>query len=122
MDDPENPVIMEELIRAIGGEPVVYARRNECCGGYISLEDPPLSGRMSRAVCQNAAANGAEMIVTACPLCRYNLIKNGSQLPVVYFTELLAEALGVKTDAVKGPSEDRCGPDITEAAGNGGRV
>jgi heterodisulfide reductase subunit B len=35
------------------------------------------------------------MIITACPLCLYNLNKNG-KLPVVYFTELLAEALGVK--------------------------
>ena len=36
------------------------------------------------------------MIVTACPLCKYNLEKSGSDIPVVYFTELLAEALGVK--------------------------
>ena len=40
---------------------------------------------------------GAEMVITACPLCLYNLQKNGEvDLPVVYFTELLAEALGVK--------------------------
>ena len=38
------------------------------------------------------------MIVTACPLCKYNLEKNGSGIPVVYFTELLAEALGIKED------------------------
>ena len=38
---------------------------------------------------------GADVIVTACPLCKYNLSKNG-ELPIVYFTELLAEALGVK--------------------------
>ena len=38
------------------------------------------------------------MIITACPLCKYNLEKNGSELPVVYFTDLLAEALGVKED------------------------
>ena len=43
-----------------------------------------------------AKAAGAEMIVTACPLCKYNLEKNGTEVPVVYFTELLAEALGVK--------------------------
>lgn len=39
------------------------------------------------------------MLVTACPLCRYNLM-NGDGLPVVYFTELLAEALGVKEEAI----------------------
>jgi len=46
----------------------------------------------------NAAAAGVDMLVTACPLCKYNLEKHSTKLPVVYFTELLAEALGVKED------------------------
>ena len=51
----------------------------------------------SKKVLDSAASHGAEIIVTACPLCRYNLEKNGeSEMPVIYFTELLAEALGVK--------------------------
>ena len=37
-DDPENPTILEDFIRAIGAEPVVWARRNECCGGYTVVE------------------------------------------------------------------------------------
>ena len=95
-DDPENPSIIEEFIRAIGAEPVIYPARNECCGGYVALEDAESAAKKSNKVVDSAAGHGAEMIVTACPLCRYNLIKNGSELPVVYFTELLAEALGVK--------------------------
>lgn len=98
MDDPENPTIMEDFIRALGAEAVVYARRNECCGGYISVESPEAAKRNSNNIITNAKANGAEMIITACPLCKYNLIKNGADIPVVYFTELLAEALGVKED------------------------
>ena len=31
MDDPENPTIIEDFIRALGAEAVIYARRNECC-------------------------------------------------------------------------------------------
>ncbi len=96
MDDVENPTIMEDLIRALGAEPVIYAYRNECCGGYITLESKELAKEKSKRVSANAAEKGAEVIVTACPLCRYNLIKNGTEVPVVYFTELLAEALGVK--------------------------
>ena len=98
MDDPENPTIMEDFIRALGAEPVVYAMRNECCGGYVSVESPELAKNKSNAVANNAKAQGAEMIITACPLCKYNLVKNGADIPVVYFTELLAEALGVKED------------------------
>lgn len=98
MDDPENPVIMENLIRAMGAEAVTYANRNECCGGYVVMESPELAQKKSSAVVSNAKANGADMIITACPLCRYNLLKSGADIPVVYFTELLAEALGVKED------------------------
>ena len=99
MDDAENPTIMEDFIKAIGATPVVYANRNECCGGYIAVESPELAKKRSNAVVDNAKAQGAEMIITACPLCKYNLIKNGADIPVVYFTELLAEALGIKEDA-----------------------
>ena len=98
MDDPENPTIMEDFIRALGADAVVYARRNECCGGYISVESPESAKRNANAIVENAKAAGAEMIITACPLCKYNLVKNGADIPVVYFTELLAEALGVKED------------------------
>ncbi|MBR7181439.1 MAG: CoB--CoM heterodisulfide reductase iron-sulfur subunit B family protein [Clostridia bacterium] len=97
-DDPENPRILEDFIRAIGAEPVVWALRNECCGGYIAIEDKAQAEKRSCSVMENARANGADTVITACPLCLYNLKKNGGHddLPVVYFTELLAEALGVK--------------------------
>ena len=98
MDDPENPSIMEDFISALGAKPIIYAKRNECCGGYIALESPELAKKNSNAVVENAKAAGAEIIITACPLCRYNLIKNGADIPVVYITELLAEALGIKED------------------------
>ena len=96
MDDVENPTIMEDFIRAIGAEPVVYAYRNERCGGYITMESKELAAAKSKKVSNNAKEKGAELIVTACPLCKYNLDKNAEDIPVVYITELLAEALGVK--------------------------
>ena len=76
LDDPENPQLIEDFIKAIGATPVIYAQRNECCGAYT------------------------DFLVTSCPLCRYNLIKNkgDSKLDVIYFTELLAEALGLKEE------------------------
>ncbi len=97
-DDPENPRIMEDFIKALGADAVIYAKRNECCGGYVSMESPELARKNSNSVIENAKAQGAEMIITACPLCKYNLIKNGADIPVVYFTEILAQALGVKED------------------------
>ncbi len=96
MDDVENPTIMENMIKALGGEPIVFAYRNECCGGYIAMEDKASAKAKSQKIMQNAKDKGAEVIVTACPLCMYNLNKNGADIPVIYFTDLLAEALGVK--------------------------
>ena len=95
-DDPENPSIIEDFIRAIGAEPVIFAYRNECCGGYVVIEDKDASKKMCNNILSSAQAKGAEMIVTACPLCRYNLDQNsaGYTVSVHYFTELLAEALG----------------------------
>ncbi len=99
MDDPENPSIMEKLIEAMGGESVVFPYRNECCGGYVALENKDLACEKSSSVVESAINMGAEMLVTACPLCLYNLKRNGNaKIPVVYFTEILAEALGVKED------------------------
>ena len=97
-DDPEDPTILEDFIRALGATPVVYAYRNECCGGYISLKEQELAASMCDKITDSALSLEADCLVTACPLCKYNLAKSG-KLPIVYFTELLAEALGVKEGA-----------------------
>ena len=59
-DDPENPTIIEDFIRAIGAEPVIYGYRNECCGGYISLKEKEMSGKMVDRIMDSAAGMGAE--------------------------------------------------------------
>ena len=99
-DNPENPTIMEEFIRALGAEPVIYPYRNECCGGYISLKEKDMAQNMCEKIMDSAKGFEADMLITACPLCRYNLVANATenQIPVYYFTELLAEALGVKEE------------------------
>lgn len=95
MDDPENPTIIEDFIKALGGTPIVYPYRTECCGAYLAVNNKELTDRMSEKITKSAMENGAEEIVTACPLCKYNL-ELREEISVKYFTELLAEALGVK--------------------------
>ena len=85
-DDPENPKMLEDFL---------YAQRNECCGGYMAGENKAYAAKQAQKIMDNAKAQGAELLITACPLCSYNLLHNtDGALPVVYFTELLAEALG----------------------------
>ncbi len=101
-DYPEDPSIMENFISAIGAEPVIYPYRNECCGGYVAINDDVLPKRMCGDIVSSALENGAEAIVTACPLCRYNIDKNsGGRIKVYYFTEILAEALGLLEGELK---------------------
>lgn len=97
-DNPENPTIIEDFIKAIGATPVLFPYRNECCGAYVAMEDKEQARKQVEKIMASAAEKGAEEIITACPLCMYNLDANATEhkLPVHYFTELLAEALGVK--------------------------
>ena len=97
-DNPENPTILEDFIRAIGAEPVVSALRNECCGAYVALEDKSVPEKLAGRILDSMRDLGADSVITACPLCRYNLYTNRKEVhpPVYYFTELLAEVLGVK--------------------------
>ncbi|MCR5046425.1 MAG: CoB--CoM heterodisulfide reductase iron-sulfur subunit B family protein [Treponema sp.] len=108
-DDPENPQILEDFIKAIGATPVIYAQRNECCGAYTMFDDPSIPKDRTKKILTNAADMGAELLVTSCPLCKYNLVKNkgSSGLDVIYFSELLAEALGVKDKALKLIKEEK---------------
>ena len=70
--------------------------------GYISLKEKDMSQNMCQKIEDSAKGFGADMLITACPLCKYNLNKNASsELPIYYFTELLAEALGVKEEVAK---------------------
>ena len=95
-DDPENPEAIEGLIRALGATPVKYAQRNECCGGYVTLEDKKFAEKRSHIITASASGEGADSLITACPLCMYNLkVNGGGELPIHYFTEPLARALGV---------------------------
>ena len=97
MDDPERPKILEDFLRALGATPVEYAMRNECCAGYLAITNKAMCERMVGEIKGNAASCGAQELITACPLCAYNLVANAgaNTLPVAYFTELLAEALSV---------------------------
>ena len=96
LDDAENPTIMEGLIASLGAEPVVYPMRNECCGAYTIMEEKSLAQKRASAIIASAAAAGASCIITACPLCMHNLKLSARTFPVLYFTQVLAAALGVE--------------------------
>jgi heterodisulfide reductase subunit B len=104
LDDPECPTILHDLVRALGAEPVDFPYNVECCGSYLTAKEPQVSETLSQDIVASAREHDAQMIVTACPLCQFNLDypqreteagRTGNEIPVVYFTQLMAVALGL---------------------------
>lgn len=100
-DDPENPTMMDDMFETLGAEPINYAFKAECCGGYLLVNKPEVAIKCSQQILENIVQSGADCVATTCPLCQYNLdrfqIPNAQyQIPIFYFTQLLALALGVE--------------------------
>ena len=73
LDDAEDPSIMEDILRALGAEPVKWSHRLECCGANFTLSRPGVVLKLSNAILESALEAGAECIMVACPLCHGNL-------------------------------------------------
>jgi heterodisulfide reductase subunit B2 len=73
LDDCEDPSIMEDILRALGAEPVKWSHRMECCGANFTLSRPNVVLKLSNAILQSAEEAGADCIMVACPLCHGNL-------------------------------------------------
>jgi len=104
-DDPDNPTALDDMIAALGGQPVAWPHKTECCGAYVAVKSLEAAQEMSYTVLNSAIRNGAELVVANCPLCQFNLDKQqqtmsqhhaGYQpIPVLYYAQLLGLALGL---------------------------
>ena len=109
LDDPERPTILHDCMLALGADVVDFPYAVECCGSYLAVENAGVPDRLAHTILASARANGVDCIVTACPLCQFNLdypqrgfpspvLGEGlgvRGLPVLYFTQLMAVALGL---------------------------
>lgn len=98
---PENPIEMDEILRALGAEALDWPYKTSCCGAAHSLTRPDIVRSMSGDLIAHARALGADAIAVACPLCHANLdarqfqMEVGEPMPVLFFTQLMAIALGL---------------------------
>jgi len=108
--DAENPQLMEKIVEAMGATAVTYAYRTDCCGAFHSFQKEQLSQNASQRIILAAKAAGATQMVTACPLCKYNLehcqkdLALKDRLPVRYITAPMVEAMGGLTALEQGES------------------
>ncbi len=102
---PENPTDMDKLMSAIGIEVVDWSYKTTCCGAAHSLTRPDIVLKLSSSLIEHAREAGADVMVVACPLCHMNLdarqfqMKLDQPLPILYFTQLMALALGLPDKA-----------------------
>jgi len=104
-EDPENPTSLERVIRALGGESVAYAGRTKCCGFPIILEQEAIAVAMAGSNMKEAQDQGADCMVTPCPLCHMSLdiyqeragraVRASLNLPILHLPQLLGLAMGV---------------------------
>ena len=104
IDNPDSPRVMDDLLQALGAEPVSFGQNSECCGAYQTLTRRAVTLGRIHAILGSAAIAGAQGLVTSCPLCAYNLdqmqreavkvMPDTARMPIFYFSELMAVAFG----------------------------
>ncbi len=104
-DDQHEPKVMDSLVKLTGAVPLDWPLKTRCCGGSLmgTVEDVGL--RLSYIILKEAIRRKADIIVTACPLCQFNLECYQSKIrdifgekvniPVVYFTQLMGISMGI---------------------------
>lgn len=110
-DNVEDPQLLDELVLALGGQPVDFSHKTECCGAYQTVDKPEIIAGRTYQILTDAREQGAEMVVVSCPLCAFNLDQRQKitrrlhpdfeGLPVVYFTQLMAIAFGCEESVLK---------------------
>ncbi|MCU0638507.1 MAG: CoB--CoM heterodisulfide reductase iron-sulfur subunit B family protein [Candidatus Krumholzibacteria bacterium] len=104
-DRLEDPRSMDEIIRRIGGDPIDWAFKTECCGAGLSVSKTELVGRLSGRILEDARIRGAEAVIVACPMCHSNLdLRRGAiekamnrkyDMPAIFITQAVGLAMGI---------------------------
>jgi heterodisulfide reductase subunit B len=109
IDDPEEPTIQNDILTALGADVVYNNYMKMCCGSYQTMHDKHAVAGLAYDILTHAQADGAQAISTSCPLCAFNLDNRQKvikeihpefeEIPVFYFTQLMALAFGLDTAA-----------------------
>jgi heterodisulfide reductase subunit B len=119
VDDPNDPHVLEELVKALGATPVRHRNWSLCCGKACQSEDLP--ARMMHDLLTTVCEEEADLLCLVCPTCfgqfDYGQLKVARQFnedfhtPPIYYVQLLAFAQGVPYDRL-GFEKQRLKPEV----------
>jgi heterodisulfide reductase subunit B len=102
-DDPEEPRSMEPVIEAVGAKIHPWNMGGRCCGASHMTTKPEVALELVAAILK--AAQGADAIVTVCPMCQMNLeayqkkisgmCNKDLSMTILYLPQFLGLALGL---------------------------
>lgn len=102
-DDCENPQSMDNILRKLGVNVLDWSYKTDCCGATFNLTNKDVFMRLTGKILQEAQDVGADIIVTACPLCQVNLdsyqLETGEyNIPALYFSQVIGLAYGIEAE------------------------
>jgi heterodisulfide reductase subunit B len=104
-DSAHNPTSMDRIVQALGAKPILWPLKTRCCGGTLIGTIREVGLRLCQILLHDAARRGADLVVTVCPLCQFNLecyqqeigrtFREPVHLPVLFLTQLMGKAFGI---------------------------
>ncbi len=104
-DDKERPTLFEEFLEALGAQAIDFPFKVECCGSFQSVGAPEIATECAYKILSSAMRNGAEVVVSTCPMCTFNIDQKQADIrkkyldfksiPILYFTQVLGMAMGI---------------------------
>jgi len=108
VDNPENPRKLNELIRALGAESPDYPEKLDCCGSALTFSHQEAAFTLAGSKLKAIQEMGVDGLIDSCPSCHEmfdakqeeasKIIGKKLSLPVLYYTQLLGLALGMKME------------------------
>jgi heterodisulfide reductase subunit B len=107
-DDPERPSSMDGLLKAVGADVLEWNMGGKCCGASLMTTHKEVALNLVSGILK--AAEGADAVVSVCPMCQMNLESFQVQafhmsgqkdfVTILYLPQLLGLAMDLSEDAV----------------------
>jgi len=104
-ENPDHPESLDQLVRAVGVEPVPYGMERNCCGGAVMAANENTALAMAKQKLDHIKVSGAKAMTLVCPFCSVMYDSNQKsiestfdveyRIPVLFLPQILGLAMGI---------------------------